>query len=84
MFLLASNVSIGTIFCFPWKQVQFLCLQIRIDGRVEKLSEAESNAYFRSRPLDSQISGAISQQSQPISSREVSLFFHTFERLSIW
>lgn len=49
----------------------FFLLQVRIDGRVEKLSETESKSYFNARPADSQISATISKQSQPIPSREV-------------
>ncbi|CAF0812357.1 unnamed protein product [Adineta ricciae] len=53
--------------CFYWSSMS---RSIRIDGRVEKLSDAESKEYFQSRPRDSQISGAISKQSQPIPNRQ--------------
>ena len=46
-------------------------LQIRIEGRIEKLSDDESKEYFHSRPIDSQISASISQQSQSIPNRQV-------------
>ncbi|MFZ6656717.1 pyridoxamine 5'-phosphate oxidase [Undibacterium sp. TJN19] len=45
--------------------------QVRIEGRVEKISAAESDAYFNSRPLGSRQSALASQQSQPIAGREV-------------
>lgn len=45
--------------------------QIRIYGRVSRLSEAESEAYFRSRPRGSQLSALASNQSQIIENRAV-------------
>jgi pyridoxamine 5'-phosphate oxidase len=45
--------------------------QVRIEGEVEKLSADESDAYFRSRPRDSQLSAAVSPQSATIESLEV-------------
>ncbi|RWS11445.1 pyridoxine-5' [Dinothrombium tinctorium] len=44
--------------------------QVRIEGAVETLPEVESKQYFESRPKRSQIAAAISNQSQPIESRE--------------
>jgi len=43
--------------------------QLRLEGRVERASEAESEAYFRSRPRGSQLGAWASPQSQPITSR---------------
>src|SRR5262249_42542415 len=45
--------------------------QIRIEGTVERISEAESDAYFRTRPRGHQLSAWISAQSDVISGREV-------------
>ena len=45
--------------------------QIRIEGRAEKLSYDESNTYFQSRPIDSQIAAMASNQSEVIASRAV-------------
>ena len=42
---------------------------VRIEGRVEKVDEADSDAYFATRPLDSRIGAWASPQSQPIPSR---------------
>ena len=45
--------------------------QIRIEGKVTKVSPQESDAYFQSRPKGSQIGAWTSNQSQVIFSREV-------------
>lgn len=43
--------------------------QVRVEGRVERASEAESDAYFNERPRGSQVGAWASPQSQPIASR---------------
>ena len=53
---------------FHWVELERV---VRIEGRVEKASEAESDAYFQSRPLDSRIGAWASPQSQVIPSRTV-------------
>ena len=59
----------------PWGALVFLWVQlerqVRIEGRVEKVSEAESDTYFHSRPIESQLGAWASHQSQAIESREV-------------
>lgn len=44
---------------------------VRIEGRVEKVSEAESDEYFQMRPLGSRYGAWASPQSEVIASREV-------------
>lgn len=44
--------------------------QIRIEGLIEQVAASESDAYWLSRPADSQIASAASPQSQVIPSRE--------------
>ena len=59
----------------PWAALQFHWVElervVRIEGRVDKVSEAESDAYFHSRPLDSRIGAWASPQSQVIAGRSV-------------
>ena len=53
---------------FYWAELE---RQIRIEGQVEHASAAESDAYYHSRPLGSQIGAWASAQSQVIPDREV-------------
>ena len=52
---------------FYWQR---LGKQVRVEGAVERVSEAESAAYFATRPRGSQLAAWASQQSHPLSSRE--------------
>jgi pyridoxamine-phosphate oxidase len=45
--------------------------QVRIEGEVTKTSREESESYFKSRPLDSQISAVISAQSSVVPDRHL-------------
>ena len=53
---------------FHWVELERV---VRIEGRVEKVSAEESDAYFHSRPLDSRVGAWASPQSSVISGRGV-------------
>ena len=54
--------------CFYWSE---LGRQIRISGTVTKTSREESEAYFHTRPIDSQLGAWASDQSEVIAGRGV-------------
>ena len=61
---LAENMKAAGLF--HWKSLR---RQVRFRGPVEQVSEAESDAYYNSRPRDSRIGAWASQQSRPLESR---------------
>ncbi|MDR5758025.1 pyridoxamine 5'-phosphate oxidase [Caballeronia sp. LZ035] len=61
---LAANSAASLLF--HWIELE---RQVRIEGRVEKTSDAESDAYYASRPLGSRIGAWASPQSEPLDSR---------------
>lgn len=72
---LTSNPRAALVF--HWAVLQ---RQVRIEGPVEKLSQADSEAYFRTRPRGSQIGAWASQQSAELPSRaELDRRFHDYE-----
>lgn len=52
--------------CFHWKSLR---RQVRVRGSVEEVSPAEADAYFATRPKDSQIGAWASAQSRPMEAR---------------
>jgi pyridoxamine 5'-phosphate oxidase len=52
--------------CFHWPA---LAVQVRVEGVVEKVSRAESDAYFATRPRGHQLAAYTSRQSAPLESR---------------
>jgi pyridoxamine 5'-phosphate oxidase len=62
---LSANQKVGLVFWW-----HLLERQVRIDGSVEKVSAAESDAYFTTRPRESQIGAHASRQSENLRSRE--------------
>jgi pyridoxamine 5'-phosphate oxidase len=55
--------------CFHWKQLRD-GVQVRVEGIARKLQDEESDAYFASRPRQSQIGAWASLQSQTLPDRE--------------
>lgn len=53
---------------FQWSELE---RQVRIEGRVEKVPAAESDAYFASRPLGARLSAWASPQSERVASRSL-------------
>jgi pyridoxamine 5'-phosphate oxidase len=54
--------------CFHWKSLR---RQVRVEGLVSELSDAEADAYFHSRSRGSQLGAAASRQSKALASSEV-------------
>ena len=52
--------------CFHWKSMLKV---VRVDGAVEKVSDADADAYFNSRSRGSQIGAWASRQSRPLENR---------------
>jgi len=57
----------NTALCFLWLELE---RQVRIEGIAEKLSQEESEEYFKKRPYKSQIGALASNQSSVVPNRE--------------
>jgi pyridoxamine 5'-phosphate oxidase len=62
---MTANPRVALVFM--WHQLE---RQVRVEGTIEKVTEAESDAYFVTRPLGSRLGAWASEQSQVIPSRE--------------
>lgn len=63
-------VSPHAALAFLWQTID---VQFRVEGAVTRLSDADSDAYFASRPRISQLGAWASEQSRPLASRDVLL-----------
>jgi pyridoxamine 5'-phosphate oxidase len=61
---LIDNPHAAAVFHWP-----HATRQVRLEGDIERATDAESDAYFNSRPLISRVGSSVSQQSQPLASR---------------
>ena len=61
---LAENPQVSLLF--PWHEMH---RQVEVRGAAEKMPAAESAAYFRTRPRESQLAAWASRQSEPLSDR---------------
>ena len=62
---LADNPRVAIVFF--WAPLH---AQVRVEGRVERLAQDESDAYFRSRPRESQLGAWASPQSREVQDRD--------------
>ncbi len=61
---LAANPHAALVFF--WRELE---RQVRVEGPIARISESESDAYFRTRPTGSQLSAWASRQSEPTADR---------------
>lgn len=61
-----DNPNVSVVFL--WKKME---RQIRVSGRVEKVSRERTNSYYNSRPKESRIGAYVSEQSAIIKDRDI-------------
>ena len=71
---LAENPNAALLF--HWKSLR---RQVRVEGEVERVADAQADAYFATRSRDSQLGAWASDQSSPLASRD--LFDRRFEEM---
>jgi pyridoxamine 5'-phosphate oxidase len=72
------DVNPNAALVFYWSGLE---RQVRIEGRVERVSEAESDAYFQSRPPEARLGAWASRQSEVVPGREaLEVRFRELER----
>jgi len=72
---IAENPAVALVFNWPTLE-----RQVRIEGLASRVADEESDAYFQSRPLGSQIGAAAAPQSEPVPDR--AFLEARFERLA--
>jgi pyridoxamine 5'-phosphate oxidase len=73
---LSENSSASVLFF--WTELE---RQVRIEGKIKKISKAESQKYFNSRPIDSRLAAWASEQSEIIPGRDyLEAKFQIFKR----
>ncbi len=63
---ISENPSVALLFFWPNQE-----RQVRVLGHAVRLTAAENDAYFQSRPLESRVGAVVSHQSAPVADRAV-------------